>query len=314
MLPISFSFHFLRRCHALHGMQCTRRPRSTCQSPENKPHHIQAPYAISPSSHPYIHLLNIPRPRLTLRNPSVHHRTIPDLQANLERFAIHRKSVRHLITAEAVQDWLVAGFLGWQDFEGDDTPEESGVEFAVGEVGADAPRRCELVREIGVGGDGIWMEPMGLHSTSGSKSIMRRSPRRRRIVDTRVRQISLRVEIPRILEMRFIIMGAVSIHVETRSLRNHCVAPADIADALSRQRDGDDGPEAHSFLDQSRDVGDFFFGQAALPGVVVGVYFVDLGEGLGLDVLAAGGGEVGDAHDEVAGDGVETGGDHAEAD
>jgi hypothetical protein len=158
------------------------------------------------------------------------------------------------------------------------------------------------------------MEPMGLHSTSGSKSIMRRSPRRRRIVDTCICQISLRVEIPRILEMRFIIMGAVSIHVETSSLRDNSVAPADVADALAWQGDGDDGPEAHSFLDQSRDVGDFFFRQAALPGVVVWVHFVDLGQGLGLDVLAAGGGEVGDAHDEVAGDGVEASGDHAEAD
>jgi hypothetical protein len=132
---------------------------------------------------------------------------------------------------------------------------------------------------------------------------MRRSSRRRRIIDTRIRQIPLRVEIPRTLEMRLVVMGAIGIHVEARSLGDHGVAPVDIADALAGQGDGDDGPEAQSFLDQSRDVGDFFFSQTALPGVVVGVYFVDLGQGLGLDVLAAGGGKVGDAHDEVAGDG-----------
>jgi hypothetical protein len=155
---------------------------------------------------------------------------------------------------------------------------------------------------------------MDLHSTPSSKSIVWRSPRRRRIIDTRVGQVSFRIEIPGVLEVRVIIMRPVSIHVETRSLRNHGVSPADVADAFAGQRDGDDGPEAQSFLDQSGDVGDFFFRQAALPGVVVGVYLVDLCEGLGLDVLAAGGGEVGDTHDQVAGDGVEAGGDHAEAD
>ena len=128
-------------------MQCTRRSRSTCQLPENKSHHIQAPYAISPSSHPYIHHLNIPRPRLTLRNPAIHRPAIPNLQANLERFAIHREPIRHLVAAETVQDRLVAGFLGWQDFESNDAAEEGGVEFAVGEVGADTPRRYGLARE-----------------------------------------------------------------------------------------------------------------------------------------------------------------------
>jgi hypothetical protein len=155
---------------------------------------------------------------------------------------------------------------------------------------------------------------MDLHPTPSSQRIMRRAPRRRRIINTRIRQIPLRVEIPRILEMTLIIMSSVSIHIEARSLRNDCISPADIANALARQGDGDDGPEAESFFDEGRDVGDFFLGQAALPGVVVGVYFVDLGQGLGLDVLAAGGGEVGDAHYEVAGDGVEAGGNHAEAD
>jgi hypothetical protein len=155
---------------------------------------------------------------------------------------------------------------------------------------------------------------MDLHPTPGSQRIMRRAPRRRRIIDTRIRQIPLRVEVPRTPEMTLIIMGSVGIHIEARSLRNDCISPADIANTLARQGDGDDGPEAQGFFDEGGDVGDFFLGQAALPGVVVGVYFVDLGQGLGLDVLATGGGEVGDAHYEVAGDGVEAGGDHAEAD
>jgi hypothetical protein len=84
---------------------------------------------------------NIPRPLLALPNPLIHHRAIPHPQPNLERLAIHRQPIRHLVTAKAVQDRLVAGFLRRQDFEGDDAAQEGGVELAVGEVGADAPGR-----------------------------------------------------------------------------------------------------------------------------------------------------------------------------
>jgi predicted transcriptional regulator len=97
---------------------------------------------------PQIPSSNIPRPLLTLRNPPIDHRAIPDLQPDFERLAIHRKSVRHLVAAEAVEDRLVAGFLRREDFEGDDAAEEGGVEFAVGEVGADAPARNVLVTEL----------------------------------------------------------------------------------------------------------------------------------------------------------------------
>jgi predicted transcriptional regulator len=92
-----------------------------------------------------IHQSNIPRPLLALRDPPIDHRAIPNLQSHLERLAIHRESVRHLVAAETVEDRLVAGFLRWEDFEGDDAAEEGGVEFAVGEVGADAPERWWLV-------------------------------------------------------------------------------------------------------------------------------------------------------------------------
>lgn len=110
-----------------------------------------------PTIHPTnsIHQSNIPRTLLTLRNPPIDHRAIPNPQPNLERLAIHRKSVRHLVAAETVEDRLVAGFLRRQDFEGDDAAEEGGVEFAVGEVGADAPARNVLVTEL-------WMMGWGL--------------------------------------------------------------------------------------------------------------------------------------------------------
>ncbi len=54
--------------------------------------------------------------------------------------------------------------------------------------------------------------------------------------------------------------------------------------------------------------------EAALPAVVVGIAFVDLVESAFLDLLAVRAGEVGDAHDEIAWDCVETGGNHTQAD
>jgi hypothetical protein len=79
----------------------THRPKPTFRSPETNP------------TIPWSLVLNIPRPLLTLRNPAIHRPTVPNPQANLERLTIHRKSIRHLVAAETVQDRLIAGFLGW---------------------------------------------------------------------------------------------------------------------------------------------------------------------------------------------------------
>lgn len=135
------------------------------------------------------------------------------------------------------------------------------------------------------------------HSTPSSIAVMRRSARGGGIINAGIGQIALRVEFRSLLEMLIIIMRAISIHVETRALGNNRIAPFDIANTLARQADGNDGPEAEGLLDEGGDVGDFFFHQAALPGVVVGVDFVDFRKGLGLDVLTARRGEVGYAHD-----------------
>ncbi len=54
--------------------------------------------------------------------------------------------------------------------------------------------------------------------------------------------------------------------------------------------------------------------EAAFPGVIVGVHFVDFFEGAFLDLLAVGRGEVGYAHYQVTRNGVETCGYHGEAD
>jgi len=94
--------------------------------------HQQSAPSIRHSKETHIHPSNILRPLLTLADPPIHQSAIPNPQSNLERLAIHRQPVRHLITAEAVQDRLVAGFLWRQDFERDDAAQESGVEFAVG--------------------------------------------------------------------------------------------------------------------------------------------------------------------------------------
>jgi predicted transcriptional regulator len=141
------SLHVFVDIVLLNGILCNH-PIQVNAPVHNKPRHALVcvyPTILPTSS---IHQSNIPRPLLALRNPPIDHCAIPNLQSHLERLAIHRKSVRHLVAAETVEDRLVAGFLRRQDLEGDDAAEEGGVEFAVGEVGADAPARNGLVTEL----------------------------------------------------------------------------------------------------------------------------------------------------------------------
>lgn len=142
------------------------------------------------------------------------------------------------------------------------------------------------------------------HPRPGSIPIVRR-PRAIRHIE-----ISLRIKRRRVLEMLLIIIRRIGIHVKRRSRGYRDAVPLNGLDARPRQADGDDGPVAQDFFIEGGDVGDFFFVQALCPGVVVGVDFEDFGVRALLDFLAGGRGEVGDAHDEVAGDGVEAGGDH----
>lgn len=114
--------------------------------------------------------------------------------------------------------------------------------------------------------------------------------------------------------MVLVIIRRVGIHVERRVCRDGDAVPFNRLDARAGQADGDDGPVAQDLLVKGGDVGDFFFVQALRPGVVVGVDFEDLVVSALLDGLSRGRGEVGDAHDEVAGDSVEASGDHGEAD
>ena len=67
------------------------------------------------------------RPLLTIMNPLVHHRLVSDPQSDLEWLGIHRQTVGHLITSEAVQDWAVLGLFRRQNLERDDASEESRV-------------------------------------------------------------------------------------------------------------------------------------------------------------------------------------------
>ena len=99
-------------------------------------------------------------------------------------------------------------------------------------------------------------------------------------------------------------------HVESTSSRNNSILIFDILDTSSWQANRDDGEKTQDFSHESSHVGYLFFDDAFLPGVAVGVDFHDFVVGALLDFLAVLGGEVGDAHDEVSGDGVETGGDH----
>jgi len=88
------------------------------------------------------------RPLLTIMNPLVHHSLVSHPQSDLERFGIHRQTVRHLVTAEAVQDRAIIRLLRRQNLEGDDASEEGCVQFAVRKMGTNTPIDVVISRPI----------------------------------------------------------------------------------------------------------------------------------------------------------------------
>ena len=103
-------------------------------------------------------------------------------------------------------------------------------------------------------------------------------------------------------------------HVEGCPGGDGGVLPLDIFDADTWEADRYDGPEAENFFDKGGYVGNALFDEAFIPGVAVGIHFLNLGIGVLLDFLTVSGGQVADGHDQIAGYGIQTGGDHGEAD
>lgn len=78
-------------------------------------------------------------------------------------------------------------------------------------------------------------------------------------------------------------------HVECCSCWDDGVFVFDVLDTCSWQADWNDCEEAKYFSDESGDVGDFFFNEAFLPRIAVGIDFHDFLVGTLLDFLAMGG-------------------------
>jgi hypothetical protein len=79
------------------------------------------------------------RPLLAVTDPLVHHRLVSDPQSHLEWLRVHRQTVRHLVATKAVQDRAILGLFRRQDLKRDNASEEGCVQFAVREMGANAP-------------------------------------------------------------------------------------------------------------------------------------------------------------------------------
>jgi len=114
-----------------------------------------------------------------------------------------------------------------------------------------------------------------------------------------------------ILEVGFVEVGGPSIHVEGCTGGDDSIFVFDVFDAGSGQADGDNGEESEDFSDECCDVGNFLFNQTSLPGVSFGIDFHDFFVSSLLDFLAVGRRQVGDAHDEVARNCVETSRNHS---
>ncbi|KIV88511.1 hypothetical protein, variant 2 [Exophiala mesophila] len=147
------------------------------------------------------------------------------------------------------------------------------------------------------------------HTAASSISIMRCA------TTLLVVEISLGDELGWVLEMRVVIVCRPCIHVEYTASWDYCIIVLDVFDTGSGQADWDDCPETENLLGECRDVWHLFLNQTLFPRLVLcGVDFHDLLIRLVLDVLTLGGCKIAQAHDHVAGYGVNACRDHGQAD
>jgi hypothetical protein len=226
------------------------------------------------------HSLQIPRPLLTLPQPLLQQRPIPRLKPDLEVLWLERQTRRNRIRLQTIHNRLVPLIHRLRKLKRTNQPHKRRVQLAIRQVTPNA------------------------HATPRAVPVMRRA---RAIGHV---EVALGVKCVRVGEVRVVVIGSVRIHVERSPCWESHAVVFNVLYALARQGNGDDGPVAQDFLVECRDVGDFFFLETFVPGVVVGVHFENLGVRAALDGLARGRGELGDAHYQVAWHRVEARGYH----
>lgn len=147
--------------------------------------------------------LQILRPPLRLRNPAIQHLSIPRPEANFKRLGIHCQSIRQFITTHTIQHGTIFRISRLDDFKRRDEFQKCRVQFAVGEMAADA------------------------HATSGSVAIVWCASRGARVVEGVVGEVAVGVEGVGVFEMGVVVVGGEGVHVEIGSCGDGGVVPCD---------------------------------------------------------------------------------------
>lgn len=147
--------------------------------------------------------LQILRPPLRLRNPAIQHLSIPRPEANFKRLGIHCQSIRQFITTHTIQHGTIFRISRLDDFKRRDEFQKCRVQFAVGEMAADA------------------------HATAGSVAIVWCASRGARVVEGVVGEVAVGVEGIGVFEMGVVVVGGEGVHVEIGSCGDGGVVPCD---------------------------------------------------------------------------------------
>lgn len=147
--------------------------------------------------------LQILRPLLRLRNPAIQHLAIPRPEANFKRLGIHCQSIRQFITTHTIQHGTIFRISRLDDFKRRDEFQKCRVQFAVGEMAADA------------------------HAASGSVAIVWCASRGARVVEGVVGEVAVGVEGVGVFEMGVVVVGGEGVHVEIGSCGDGGVVPCD---------------------------------------------------------------------------------------
>lgn len=147
--------------------------------------------------------LQILRPLLRLRNPAIQHLSIPRPEANFKRLGIHCQSIRQFITTHTIQHGTIFRISRLDDFKRRDEFQKRRVQFAVGEMAADA------------------------HATARSVAIVWCASRGARVVEGVVGEVAVGVEGVGVFEMGVVVVGGEGVHVEIGSCGDGGVVPCD---------------------------------------------------------------------------------------
>lgn len=168
-------------------------------------------------------------PLFTFAKPLLQQILVPWLEPNLEVLGLHRQTRRNRIRLEAIHNGLIPRILRRRELKRRNQPNKRSEQLSIREMRARTHARASAVAVV-------W----------GARAVG----------DV---EVALWIEMVGVFKVLFVVICGIGIHVESCSCGDDGAVIFDGFDGDAGKADGDDGPVAEDFLDESGDVRDFLF-------------------------------------------------------